>query len=70
MRWLRDFQERTEKEHVRNAHPARRHLLQWHITDRCDLRCSHCYQETYSDPELNLSQLLSIVDQYDKFLKK
>jgi molybdenum cofactor biosynthesis enzyme MoaA len=22
--------------------------FQWHITDRCNLRCSHCYQNDYS----------------------
>ena len=23
------------------------HILQWHITHRCNLRCAHCYQEDY-----------------------
>lgn len=27
----------------------RRFGFQWHITDRCNLRCLHCYQDAYSD---------------------
>ena len=23
--------------------------FQWHITDKCNLRCTHCYQENYTD---------------------
>jgi radical SAM protein with 4Fe4S-binding SPASM domain len=44
-------------------------LLQWHITDRCNLRCSHCYQNTYSGAELSLDHLLFILDQFRHFLK-
>jgi radical SAM protein with 4Fe4S-binding SPASM domain len=37
--------------------------FQWHITDRCNLRCSHCYQVNYSDAtELSLDQLKKIAD--------
>lgn len=25
--------------------------FQWHITNRCNLRCRHCYQETFRDEE-------------------
>lgn len=40
-------------------------LLQWHITERCNLRCSHCYQEHYSaQPELGFDKLLAILEQY------
>ncbi|MCP4353630.1 MAG: radical SAM protein [Desulfobacterales bacterium] len=44
-------------------------LLQWHITERCNLRCSHCYQESYQGKELNFSELLSILEQFREFLK-
>jgi len=43
-------------------------LLQWHITDRCNLRCKHCYQETYSGDELSFKELLYILEQYKDFL--
>lgn len=25
--------------------------VQWHITERCNLRCKHCYHERYEDPK-------------------
>jgi len=35
--------------------------FQWHITNKCNLRCSHCYQSTYSDAsEPSLEELKSI----------
>jgi radical SAM protein with 4Fe4S-binding SPASM domain len=45
--------------------------IQWHITDRCNLRCPHCYQEVYnSKSELSLSDLRKIADQITNALKK
>jgi radical SAM protein with 4Fe4S-binding SPASM domain len=43
-------------------------LLQWHITERCNLRCSHCYQEDYSGKELRFQELLVILRQYKDLL--
>jgi len=49
----------------------RRFLLQWHITERCDLRCRHCYQqETPGESELPLADLRGILDQYGALLAK
>ncbi|MCX7748143.1 MAG: radical SAM protein [Clostridia bacterium] len=48
--------------------PLKRMLLQWHITERCNLRCSHCYQENYSSNELSYSSLIHILEQYKEFL--
>ena len=39
-------------------------LLQWHITDRCNLRCAHCYQDSHSGEELGFGELRSIVEQF------
>jgi MoaA/NifB/PqqE/SkfB family radical SAM enzyme len=37
--------------------------FQWHITDRCNLRCAHCYQSDFSpESELPLDVLKSISD--------
>ncbi|MCX7918758.1 MAG: radical SAM protein [bacterium] len=37
--------------------------IQWHITDRCNLRCLHCYQEQFTrDTELHWQQLQHICD--------
>ncbi len=36
-------------------------LLQWHITERCNLRCAHCYQNDYSGEELRFQDLFKVV---------
>ena len=38
--------------------------LQWHLTDKCNLRCTHCYQDDYCDGGLNIEQLLEVLDQF------
>jgi len=51
-------------------HPSTFHL-QWHITERCNLACKHCYFEPkFLENELSLSRLFKILDQYLKLLKK
>jgi radical SAM protein with 4Fe4S-binding SPASM domain len=39
-------------------------LLQWHVTDRCNLRCSHCYQKQWSGPEPDMNSLALILEQF------
>jgi len=46
----------------------RHFLLQWHITDRCNLRCKHCYQSDYYKNELSFEKLVSIFEQFKGFL--
>jgi len=43
-------------------------LLQWHITQRCNLRCSHCYQNDYAGDELSFADLLKILGQFKELL--
>ncbi len=43
-------------------------LLQWHLTNRCNLRCSHCYQESYGGGELSYDELLAVLGQYESLL--
>ena len=44
-------------------------LLQWHITNQCNLRCLHCYQKEYNSSEdLSGTQLQGILDQYIQLL--
>ncbi len=45
-------------------------LMQWHLTERCNLRCRHCYQEDYNGAELTFEQLLGILTQYQDFLQE
>ena len=44
--------------------------LQWHLTDRCNFRCRHCYAETYESEELSLNELKRVFDEYIALLKK
>ena len=50
--------------------PYRPHrlVLQWHVTERCNLRCTHCYQESYSGDELPFDDLLRLLQQYKDLL--
>ena len=43
-------------------------LLQWHITERCNLRCAHCYQESYAGDELGYPDLLEVLRQFKELL--
>lgn len=45
-----------------------KHILQWHITHTCNLRCKHCYQEDYVQ-DLKIEELEKILDNYIEFLK-
>ncbi len=45
-------------------------LLQWHITERCNLRCLHCYQEEYSGAELQWGQWMNVIEQFKSLLTR
>lgn len=38
--------------------------LQWHITGRCNLRCSHCYDTGEHQDEIPFAELRAILDDY------
>lgn len=42
--------------------------LQWHITERCNHRCTHCYQGRYAGRELSGNVLLRVVRQFEDLL--
>ncbi|UCH97559.1 MAG: radical SAM protein [Candidatus Aminicenantes bacterium] len=44
-------------------------LLQWHVTNRCNLRCSHCYQEDYAGDELEFQDLMKVLDQFKALIR-
>lgn len=44
--------------------------LQWHITEKCNFRCIHCYQESYSTPEMTFKQMTEVLEQYKALIKK
>lgn len=43
-------------------------LFQWHVTDRCNLHCSHCYQDTPAAPDPSWEELLAILEQFKAFI--
>lgn len=43
-------------------------LFQWHITERCNLRCAHCYQETNNEYELHHDDFTRILNQFKTLL--
>ena len=47
-----------------------RFVLQWHITERCNLKCTHCYQdEEIIKDELSLAEKFEVVDKFVDFVK-
>jgi len=45
--------------------------IQWHINDRCNLRCLHCYQDIFtSERELSFPSLKDIFENIREFLKE
>jgi len=45
--------------------------FQWHITNRCNLRCSHCYQDKYSgENELSFDEMKGMSDRIFLAMKK
>ena len=45
--------------------------IQWHITNKCNLRCEHCYQDDYSQSsELSLDDLKTIAEKINYTLAK
>ena len=49
--------------------PGKKHVLQWHILHRCNLRCTHCYQDDYA-AECTHEQLERLFFQYLAFCRK
>ena len=45
---------------------GKKHVLQWHILHRCNLHCTHCYQDEHSS-ELPFSELERLLRQYMAF---
>jgi len=44
--------------------------LQWHLSEACNLRCKHCYQENHKPVQLPYKDLLKILNQYRELLHK
>lgn len=44
-------------------------VLQWHLSEACNLKCLHCYQENHIPVQLKYKELLKILNQYKNLLK-
>ena len=44
--------------------------FQWHITERCNRACKHCYQDGHATAELASTDLLTIVDRMEEAVRK
>ncbi|MBI5606334.1 MAG: radical SAM protein [Deltaproteobacteria bacterium] len=38
-------------------------FVQWHLTERCNLRCRHCYQEGKASQEMSLAEIKPVVQE-------
>ncbi len=42
---------------------AHEFFIQWHLTERCNLKCAHCYQTGGRSEELRLEEIRAVVDE-------
>jgi radical SAM protein with 4Fe4S-binding SPASM domain len=54
--------------HHHDNHVPERILFQWHVTDRCNLHCSHCYQDSPPAADPSWDQLLGMLEQFKSFI--
>jgi radical SAM protein with 4Fe4S-binding SPASM domain len=55
----------TDQSAIRQA-KSRVFILQVHVTNRCNLRCAHCYQDNSPSNEMGLDQILGAVNQFHR----
>jgi radical SAM protein with 4Fe4S-binding SPASM domain len=44
-------------------------FIQWHLTERCNLSCKHCYQVERRSDELSMSEIRDVIDEISDMLK-
>jgi radical SAM protein with 4Fe4S-binding SPASM domain len=44
-------------------------LFQWHITDRCNLNCRHCYNDIKAEKDPSFDELIAVLEKIMKFTK-
>lgn len=64
MRRVKAYHDRLKAARTEGRTLRRRMLLQWHVTERCNNRCIHCYQDRDGVQELNREQLVMVADQF------
>ena len=54
----------------KSASKPKRLVLQWHLTNRCNLHCKHCYQQSFSGREPDGLEINQVIDQFKDLLTK
>ena len=49
---------------------VKKFVLQWHLSENCNLKCLHCYQENHKPIQLEYEKLVIIYEQFKELLKK
>lgn len=65
------FQINKKKDLFGNIEPAdnrQRFYVQWHLTDRCNLRCKHCYQEDTVCKSMSYEDALIALDKLAEYI--
>ena len=44
-------------------------FIQWHLTERCNLRCTHCYQTGAWTDELSFDEIKEVIGEVDEMLR-
>lgn len=61
----------TKYEDISKAKTKKIFRVQWHLTERCNLRCIHCYQDNYSKhKEINIEEMKKAAKMLKKTTKK
>ncbi|MBI4848011.1 MAG: radical SAM protein [Nitrospirae bacterium] len=45
-------------------------FIQWHLTEKCNLRCKHCYQTDRNMDEMSFSEICSTIDEVSDTLNE
>jgi radical SAM protein with 4Fe4S-binding SPASM domain len=62
-----------KKKVVKTKHPMKTghdFFIQWHLTERCNLRCSHCYQGEADKKELSFTEIRNVLEEFRKTLRE
>ena len=43
-------------------------FIQWHLTERCNLRCTHCYQSGAGSAELSYDEITSVIEEVGEMI--
>ena len=60
----------TESKAKPVSHGEKAISFQWHFTDLCNWRCTHCYHEAYQDQGVDLERMKSIFHEFLEYAEK